>query len=162
MYIHSGVMIRLMKAIPFDILFHNIWQLYDSNQIATQLLKLAVQDFDSQRLAHALSLILEKLSVFVDKGDTTITPLQLAFTLITHIFTLASDNQDQLKGMIINHPVMNELESRLIHQIECLETQESENVNPEVYIALVLICYCKKYLQLLLVHSNRCQSREAF
>lgn len=125
-------MIRLMKSIPFDILFFNVWQSYDSNQVATDLLKYAVQDFDAKRLAHALSLILEKLSVFVDKGDTAIAPLQLAFTLITHLFTLAGDNQGQLKAIIIDHPVMNELESRLIHQIECLETQQYENVNPEV------------------------------
>lgn len=136
-------MIRLMKAIPFDILFFNIWQFYDSNQVATELLKFAVQDFDVRRLAHALSLILEKLSVFVDKGDTTIAPLQLAFTLVTHFFALAGDNQGQLKAMIIDHPVMNELESRLIHQIECLETQQYENVNPEVRYSFAVIA---KYL----------------
>ncbi|KAI7883289.1 hypothetical protein K492DRAFT_205560 [Lichtheimia hyalospora FSU 10163] len=132
-----GVMIRLIKALPFDILFYNIWQLHDSNQVATELLKSALQDFDAQRLAHALSLILEKLSVFVDKGDTNIAPLELAFTLISHIFTLANDNQDQLKALIIDHPVMNELKSRLIHQIECLETQQYENINPE-FIRIVV------------------------
>ncbi|KAI9313499.1 ribosome 60S biogenesis N-terminal-domain-containing protein [Dichotomocladium elegans] len=129
---NDDVLVELLKALPFNVLFYNSWKQCDENQLARDALKHTLSRLDLQELKFALSLILEKLSMLVISGHIMTPPLSLACDLMSHIVSQTpSSDKEQLMSLLHHHPAMNELMNNLIQQLENLRAKQNENTDPQ-------------------------------
>ncbi|KAI7871775.1 ribosome 60S biogenesis N-terminal-domain-containing protein [Spinellus fusiger] len=132
--------VRLLVSISFTTLLQNAWTQKKISSIALPLMSQALEKMSGVQLFHAVSLILEYLTMLLLSGEKdTEAHMTLLYGLLRHVLQVVASSHElktriKINAFVFEHPALKEVFSMLTAQIHQLTAKASfpERLDPSL------------------------------